>query len=268
MVSLDRLCVRYLFSVFWITSFLSYTVSIVVVNYTADTLPNSFQVTNYSTEPILTTSPRSANSNGDVVAMFLEQVEKYEQNKDNCTTGTQYNLGKGVIQQYGKNRFKPQALVSVNRANFLTRIWRKAEPEVLNSEYLFYTQVRNMLEGDAEIFAAGNCYDYKEFNNYELFCPYAHRIDDGTINVKDLSIVYPYLGNDSEWFHSARMRASKLHNFNYTTGRTVLLCKDNLITLQGDPDQIGSKLYVFLKYGFQIVSERHSCIHRIMIRNK
>ncbi|XP_069112828.1 metabotropic glycine receptor-like [Argopecten irradians] len=219
MFALDTMNARSMFKVCWTVSFLSYTASI-VVNYTADTMPTSFQLTNYSTEATHTTTARSTDPNEDVVAMFLEQVEKYEQNKENCTTGTQYNLGKGVIQQYGKNRFKPQALVSVNRANFLTRIWREADSKVVDSEYLFYSQVQNMLEGDPEIFAAGNCYDYKEFKNYVMFCPYAYRTDDGTINVKDLSIAYPYLGNDSEWFHSARMRASKVQNFNYTIGTT------------------------------------------------
>nr|KAG5709069.1 hypothetical protein BaRGS_004708 [Batillaria attramentaria] len=154
----------------------------------------------------------------DVVQQFLEQVEEYDSNKANCTAGTHHNLGKGVTKQYGLNRFKAQALVAVNRANFLSRIWKKARKEILTSEYFFFTQVRSMVEGDAEIFAAGNCYDKMEFKDYYLFCPYAYRTTDGMINVKDLSVEYDYLGNDSEWFYSARMRASNLQDFNYTYG--------------------------------------------------
>ena len=154
----------------------------------------------------------------DVVQQFLEQVEKYERNKANCTAGTHHNLGKGVIKQYGLNRFKAQALVAVNRANLLSRIWKHGNPAILNSEYFFFTQVRSMLEGDPEIFAAGNCYDQAEFKDYYLFCPYAYRTADGTINVKDLSVEYDYLGNSSEWFYSARQRASDLRNFSVTYG--------------------------------------------------
>lgn len=164
----------------------------------------------------------SISSNIDVVAEFLKIVAQYEQNKETCKAGTEFNLGEGVIKQYGKNRFKQQALVAVNRANFLTRIWKEAEPEVLNSEYLFYTQVRNFVEGDDEIFAAGNCYDYMEFKDYYLFCPYAYRMEDGRINVKDLSVEYDYLGNTSEFFYSARVNAGKLQNFNFTNGTTQL----------------------------------------------
>lgn len=165
----------------------------------------------------------SISSNIDVVAEFLKIVAQYEQNKETCKAGTEFNLGEGVIKQYGKNRFKQQALVAVNRANFLTRIWKEAEPEVLNSEYLFYTQVRNFVEGDDEIFAAGNCYDYMEFKDYYLFCPYAYRMEDGRINVKDLSVEYDYLGNTSEFFYSARVNAGKLQNFNFTNGKSQLV---------------------------------------------
>ncbi|XP_076449182.1 putative G-protein coupled receptor CG31760 [Babylonia areolata] len=154
----------------------------------------------------------------DVVQKFLEQVEKYEKNKANCTAGTHHNLGKGVIKQYGLNRFKAQALVAVNRANFLSRIWKEGNPQLLASEYFFFTQVRSMVEGDPEIFAAGNCYDQGEFKDYYLFCPYAYRTGRGDINVKDLSVEYDYLGNSSEWFYTARHRASDLRNFSFTEG--------------------------------------------------
>ncbi|XP_060594332.1 probable G-protein coupled receptor CG31760 [Ruditapes philippinarum] len=168
-----------------------------------------------------TGEPRRSSSNDssyDIIAEFLEKVEEYERNKENCKPGTQFNLGKGVIQQYGINRFKRQALVAVNRANFLTRIWKTAPQEVLDSEYLFYTQVRNFVEGDHDIFAAGNCYDYREYKGLYLFCPFAYRTENGTINVKDLSIEYDYLGNTSEWFYEAKKHAANIDNFNITYG--------------------------------------------------
>ncbi|KAK3610032.1 hypothetical protein CHS0354_032381 [Potamilus streckersoni] len=189
-------------------------VSSYVVNYTIHTPALVFK--EFDAE--ITTPTEETGQHRDVIAEFLEIVEKYEKNKENCTAGTQYNLGQGVIQQYGKNRFRKQALEAVTRANFLTRIWMKASPEVLNSEYLFYTQVRSMVEGDPVIFAAGNCHDKEEYKNYYLFCPYAYRTENGQINVKDLSVEYDYLGNDSEWFYMARMSASKLENFNFTVG--------------------------------------------------
>ncbi|ESO87903.1 hypothetical protein LOTGIDRAFT_127101 [Lottia gigantea] len=170
----------------------------------------------------------SRESESDVIEQFLEQVELYKKNKGNCTPGTHHNLGKGVKTQYGLYRFKNQALVAVNRANFLTRIWKKAEPGVLESEYLFYTQVRSIVESDPDIFAAGNCYDAREFKaEYFLYCPYAHRMDNGEINVKDLSLEYHYLGNSSEWFISARMISSNLSNFNFTVGTEQWRINDN-----------------------------------------
>lgn len=145
----------------------------------------------------------------DIVDNFLSIVERYERNKDNCTPGTTFSLGPGVVAQYGVRRFKAQAMVAVNRANFLTRIWKGARPELLDSEYFFYTSVREMVEGDPVLFAAGNCYDYKQYKDYVLFCPYAYRMHDNPnkIMVKDLSLEYKYLGNDSEFFYQARVKA-------------------------------------------------------------
>ncbi len=99
----------------------------------------------------------------DVVDKFLSIVEQYEKNKENCTAGTGFNLGDGVVAQYGVRRFKQQALTAVNRANLLTRIWKMPKSKLHKSEYFFYTQVRNLLEGEDDMFAAGNCYDRKEF---------------------------------------------------------------------------------------------------------
>lgn len=82
-----------------------------------------------------------------------------------------------------------------------------------------YAQVVNLVESDDDIFAAGNCYDQREFNDYHLFCPYAYRLPSGTsvntgnserILVKDLSVEYEYLSNSSDWFYPARQKAEKL----------------------------------------------------------
>ncbi|XP_064610873.1 LOW QUALITY PROTEIN: probable G-protein coupled receptor CG31760 [Liolophura sinensis] len=162
-----------------------------------------------------------------LVSSFLEQVEKYEKNKDNCTAGVAVNLGPGVVK-HGIQRFKKQALVAVNRANLLTRIWMQydKEPEILRSEYLFYSLVRNMVEGDPDIFAAGNCYDKYEFKDYHLFCPFSYRLRDGRIIVKDLSLEYQYLDSTSEFFFRAREKAytieekMKQGNFSYLKGIT------------------------------------------------
>ena len=145
----------------------------------------------------------------DVVDEFLSIVEQYERNRDNCTPGTTFNLGEGVVAQYGVNQFRRQAMLAVQRANLLTRLWKASPPEMLDSEYFFYTQVRSIVESDQDLFAAGNCYDAYEYKNYSLFCPYSHRLpnNSGEIIVKDLSLEYPYLGNDSEFFLIPRQNA-------------------------------------------------------------
>ncbi len=159
----------------------------------------------------------------DVVDKFLSIVEQYEQNKDNCTPGTEFNLGEGVVAQYGVFAYKAQAMVAVNRANFLTRIWKNSPAALLDSEYFFFTAVRSMVEGDDDLFAAGNCYDFMEYKNYTLFCPYAYRLPNvsSEIMVKDLSVEYKYLTNQSEFFWSARLKAeNKLkEKYNETHGK-------------------------------------------------
>lgn len=193
-----------------------------VINYTVVTPPTIDYgfVVNLTTTGEPKKELDTNDSSYDIIAEFLEKVEAYETQKFQCKPGTEFNLGEGVIQQYGINRFKRQALMAVNRANLLTRIWKNASQEVLDSEYLFYAQVRNMVEGDPDVFAAGNCYDHQEYKNRHLFCPFAYRTENGSINVKDLSIEYDYLGNGSEWFYEARQHAKKIENFNFTVGKS------------------------------------------------
>ena len=147
----------------------------------------------------------------DVVDEFLSRVEDYEKNKDTCEPGVKFNLGDGVITQYGVNRFKAQAMLAVSRANFLTKLWKGLPEGFMETEYFVYTQVRSIVESDDDIFAAGNCYDQHQYKNYTLFCPYAFRStnDSSLITVKNLADGYPYLGNDSEFFMLPRIKAEK-----------------------------------------------------------
>ncbi|KAL4234147.1 hypothetical protein ACF0H5_005800 [Mactra antiquata] len=190
-----------------------------IVNYTVNTPPTVYTeiVVNLTTTGEPKREPLNDTSY-DKIAEFLDTVAELEQNKDGCIPGTQFNLGKGVIQQYGINRFKRQALLAVNRANLMTRIWKFASEAVINSEYLLYTQVRNMLEGEPDIFAAGNCYDHLEYKGRYLYCPFAYRTENGTINVKDLSLEYDYLSNTSEFFYAAKKHAADITKFNFTVG--------------------------------------------------
>lgn len=83
------------------------------------------------------------------------------------------------------------------------------------------------MEFDDDIFAAGNCYDQYQYKDYWLFCPYAYRLPEGTILVKDLAVEYKYLSNTSEWFYIARKNAEKvIKNYNqFSRGE----CRKNLL---------------------------------------
>jgi hypothetical protein len=146
----------------------------------------------------------------DVVTRFLTIVESQHLLGENCTAGTDLNLGEGVVDQYAQERFRVEADVAVNRANMLTRLWKYADPEVMNSEYLLHASVFSMVEFDEDIFAAGNCYDQFQYKDYWLFCPYAYRLPEGPILVKDLAVEYKYLSNTSEWFYIARKHAENV----------------------------------------------------------
>ncbi|KAG8316793.1 hypothetical protein J6590_041213 [Homalodisca vitripennis] len=116
----------------------------------------------------------------------------------------------GTTQCLHPERFRVEADVAVNRANMLTRLWKYAAPEVMDSEYLLHAGVFAMVEFDDDIFAAGNCYDQFQYKDYWLFCPYAYRLPEGLILVKDLAVEYKYLSNTSEWFYIARKNAENV----------------------------------------------------------
>jgi hypothetical protein len=146
----------------------------------------------------------------DIVTRFLRIVESQHLLGDNCTAGTDLNLGEGVVDRYAQERFRVEADVAVNRANTLTRLWKYAGRNVMDSEYFLHTSVRAMVEFDSDIFAAGNCYDKLQYKDYWLFCPYAYRLPEGTILAKDLAVEYKYLSNSSEWFYIARKNAERV----------------------------------------------------------
>ncbi|XP_077294374.1 metabotropic glycine receptor [Arctopsyche grandis] len=151
----------------------------------------------------------------DIVTRFLRIVESQHLLGENCTAGTDLNLGEGVVDRYAQERFRVEADVAVNRANMLTRLWKYAGPEIMFSEYLQHANVFSMVEFDDDIFAAGNCYDQYQYKDYQLFCPFAYRLPEGPILVKDLAVEYKYLSNTSEWFYIARKNAENvIHNYN------------------------------------------------------
>lgn len=147
----------------------------------------------------------------DIVTRFLRIIENQHTLGENCTAGTDLNLGEGVVDQYAQERFRLEAELAVNRANMLTRLWKYAPDVMLSSEYLLHASVLSMVEFDEDIFAAGNCYDKLQYRDRWLYCPFAHRLpnQDGIL-VKDLAIQYKYLSNSSEWFYIARKNAERV----------------------------------------------------------
>lgn len=147
----------------------------------------------------------------DIVTRFLRIIENQHTLGENCTAGTDLNLGEGVVDQYAQERFRLEAEFAVNRANMLTRLWKYAPEVMLSSEYLLHASVLSMVEFDEDIFAAGNCYDKLQYRGRWLYCPFAHRLpnQDGIL-VKDLAIQYKYLSNSSEWFYIARKNAERV----------------------------------------------------------
>lgn len=176
---------------------------------------DSFIESNEIDEVIEKTTENVKSGHVDIVTRFLRIVESQHLLGENCTAGTDLNLGEGVVDRYAQERFRVEADVAVNRANMLTRLWKYAEPSVLMSEYLLHASVFSMVEFDNDIFAAGNCYDQYQYKDYWLFCPYAYRLTEGAILVKDLAVEYKYLSNTSEWFYIARKNAENvIRNYN------------------------------------------------------
>lgn len=151
----------------------------------------------------------------DVMTKFLRIVESQHLLGENCTKGTDFNLGEGVVDRYAQERFKLVGEIAVNKANLFTRLWKYSPTQVLASEYLLHAEVLTMVELNEDIFAAGNCYDKYEYKDYILFCPFAYRLPEGNILVKNLAVEYKYMSNTSEWFFFARKNAERAIR-NYT----------------------------------------------------
>ncbi|KAG5329259.1 Y1760 protein, partial [Acromyrmex charruanus] len=164
-------------------------------------------------EPMNASSPELVRKRPqvDIVTRFLRIIENQHTLGENCTAGTDLNLGEGVVDRYAQERFRLEAEFAVNRANMLTRLWKYAPEVMLSSEYLLHASVLSMVEFDEDIFAAGNCYDKLQYRDRWLYCPFAHRLpnQDGVL-VKDLAIQYKYLSNSSEWFYIARKNAERV----------------------------------------------------------
>ena len=158
----------------------------------------------------------------DIVTRFLRIIENQHLLGENCTAGTDLNLGEGVVDRYAQERFRLEANLAVNRANMLTRLWKYAPHVMLSSEYLLHASILSMVEFDEDIFAAGNCYDKLEYKDRWLYCPFAHRLQDQDgVLVKDLAVEYKYLSNSSEWFYIARKNAERViaSNNQYSYGK-------------------------------------------------
>ncbi|XP_043493294.1 uncharacterized protein LOC122518420 [Polistes fuscatus] len=155
--------------------------------------------------------PEKESVQVDIVTRFLRIIENQHLLGENCTAGTDLNLGEGVVDRYAQERFRLEANLAVNRANMLTRLWKYAPEVMLSSEYLLHASVLSMVEFDEDIFAAGNCYDKLQYKDHWLYCPFAHRLPDQEgVLVKDLAIEYKYLSNSSEWFYIARKNAERV----------------------------------------------------------
>ena len=177
---------------------------------------------NWLDDPTTYGDSMQTKPNLDIVTKFLRIVESQHTLGDNCTAGTDFNLGDGVVDRYAQERFRLEAEVAVNWANWLTRVWKYAHRSVLESEYLLQANLYWMLEMDEDIFAAGNCYDRLQYKDYDLFCPFAYRLPDGAMLAKDLSVEYKYLANTSEWFYNARKNAERvIRNMTSLTKGTV-----------------------------------------------
>ena len=160
--------------------------------------------------PQRSASPTSGQQDPElgIVTKFLQLVESQQRLGENCTAGTDFQL-EGVVDRYGQERFRYQAELTVKMANLLTRLW-KYSPDVMESEDLLQALVLSLVEADDDIFAAGNCYDQNQYKDYHLFCPFAYRLPEGPILLKDLAVEYDYLSNTSEWYFIARKNAAKL----------------------------------------------------------
>lgn len=82
----------------------------------------------------------------DIVTKLLRIVESQAMQGSNCTPGTDLNLGDKVVNRYAQERFQEAAMVAVNWANWLTRMWKYAPDVIGQSEYLLHASMFSMIE--------------------------------------------------------------------------------------------------------------------------
>lgn len=174
------------------------------------TLLGSEERTGEDEEEAAAAFPQDPEAKMRKINELLNMIESQAMQGENCTPGTELDLGEEVVDSYGQERFQAAALISVNRANWLTRLWKYARSSIENSEFLLHSSLIEMMEANDDIFAAGNCYDKQQYKEYFLFCPFAYRLSNGSILVKDLAREYDYLSNTSEFFFDARRRAEQI----------------------------------------------------------
>ena len=187
----------------------------------------------------ITMSPNSSIADRDheklkkikQISKILQIVEHQAIQGSNCTPGTGLNMGDIDLVGNNYKKFRGAAEVAVNRANWLTRMWKYASTVMLDggkeSEYLLHSSLFSMIESNEMIFGAGNCYDGKQYKNYSLFCPFAYKSPEVNHHIlgKDLAVEYKYLKPSSTWFWTpkqhAKEMATKLERFE--TGRNIFL---------------------------------------------
>ncbi|XP_046596779.1 probable G-protein coupled receptor 158 isoform X1 [Neodiprion lecontei] len=195
-------------------------------------------------EEVVTRRTEKQSVQVDIVTRFLRIIENQHLLGENCTAGTDLNLGEGVVDRYAQERFRLEANLAVNRANMLTRLWKYAPEVMLSSEYLLHASILSMVEFDEDIFAAGNCYDKLQYRDHWLYCPFAHRLEDeDAVLVKDLAVEYKYLSNSSEWFWIARKNAERViasnnqfshgfHTYTHNESAHTVRVEDEILTVK------------------------------------
>ena len=181
-------------------------------NFSVEFTLDSLEVTdeNFFNSSSMSKDVDNSRDTMDVVTKFLRIIEAQQAMGENCTKGTASSLGDGIVDKYAHERFRLQADITVNRANLYTRLWKYSREQVLKSAYLLHAEVLSLIEFSDDIVGAGNCYDRYRYPDYDLFCPFAHRLPNGSVQVKDLAQQYFYLTNTSDFFLDAKQSGERV----------------------------------------------------------
>ncbi|XP_064622928.1 metabotropic glycine receptor-like [Lineus longissimus] len=131
----------------------------------------------------------------------LEYVENIK--RGDCSGGTDSIL----TVNFDHNTWNKYARVAVKTANLLTKNLMEGNGRFQNitPEDYFFNLVRNNVDGESLIFGSAIAVEPFVFPAYEIYSPYAHR-NGSKVNSFDLSTGYNYLRNDTEWYHTLRIR--------------------------------------------------------------